>query len=151
MSNKNSNNSWSDSAPNFKVSFAIQDNTVSVQEILGLETETQVIEYRHSKSNEFSAIKMPGMKKNCNVILKKGIFRYNTIFWKWVNDIKMNSIQRETITIQLLDSKGSPIMTWTLENAWPTKISGIELQTDNNEITVETVELVHEGISIEKD
>ena len=37
-------------------------------------------------------------------------------------------------------------MVWLLKNAWPKKIAGISLQPNGDEVTVETIELVHEGI-----
>jgi phage tail-like protein len=40
-------------------------------------------------------------------------------------------------------------MTWILTNAWPTKITGTDLKSDANEVTVETIELAHEGINIQ--
>lgn len=132
----------------FKVSLGSQDNTVSFQEISGLETETQPIEYRHGDSKIFSTIKMPGIAKTGNVTLKKGVFVKDNNFWKWYDAIKMNTIKRETVTIQLLDEKGAPTMTWTLSNAWPTKISSPDLKSDANEVAVETMELAHEGIVI---
>jgi phage tail-like protein len=132
----------------FKVNLGSQDNTVSFQEVSGLETETQIIEYRHGDSKQFSTIKMPGIAKSGNVTLKKGIFVKDNNFWKWYNAIKMNTIKRETVTIQLLDEKGSPTMTWTLANAWPTKITGTDLKSDANEVAVETLEIAHEGLTI---
>jgi len=132
----------------FTVKLGSQDNTVSFQEISGLETETQPIEYRHGDSKQFSTIKMPGIAKTGNVTLKKGVFAKDNNFWKWYDAIKMNTIKRETVTIQLLDEKGSPTMTWTLTNAWPSKISSPDLKSDANEVAIETLELVHEGVTI---
>ena len=132
----------------FKVTLGSQDNTVSFQEVSGLETETQPIEYRHGDSKQFSTIKMPGIAKTGNVTLKKGIFVKDNNFWKWYDAIKMNVIKRETVTIQLLDEKGGVTMSWTLTNAWPTKITGTDLKSDANEVAVETLELAHEGLTI---
>ena len=39
-------------------------------------------------------------------------------------------------------------MSWTLSNAWPTKITGTDLKSDANEVAVETIELAHEGLTI---
>ncbi|WP_410007012.1 phage tail protein [Aequorivita nionensis] len=133
----------------FSVRFGSQDNTVSFQEVSGLETETQPIEYRHGDSKLFSTIKMPGITKTGNVTLKKGIFVNDNNFWKWFEDIKMNNIKRETVTIQLLDERGNPTMTWTLSNAWPTKITATDMRADANEVAVETLELIHEGLTIQ--
>jgi phage tail-like protein len=132
----------------FKVNLGSQDSTVSFQEVSGLETETQIIEYRHSDSKQFSTIKMPGIAKTGNVTLKKGIFVNDNNFWKWYDAIKMNTIKRETVVIQLLDESAKPTMTWTLTNAWPTKITGTDLKSDANEVAVETLELAHEGLTI---
>jgi hypothetical protein len=104
----------------FTVKLGSQDNTVSFQEISGLETET----------------------------LKKGVFVKDNNFFKWYDAIKMNTIKRETVTIQLLDEGGKPTMTWTLINAWPTKISSPDMKSDANEVAVETLELAHEGLTI---
>lgn len=132
----------------FTVNLGSQDSTVSFQEISGLETETQPIEYRHGDNKLFSTIKMPGIAKTGNVTLKKGIFVNDNNFWKWYDAIKMNTIKRETVTIQLLDENAKPTMTWTLSNAWPTKITGTDLKTDANEVAVESLEIAHEGLTI---
>jgi len=60
----------------------------------------------------------------------------------------MNTIKRETVVIQLLDESAKPTMTWTLTNAWPTKITGTDLKSDANEVAVESLELAHEGLTI---
>ena len=132
----------------FSVQLGSQDNTVSFQEVSGLETDTQPIEYRHGDSKLFSTIKMPGIVKTGNVTLKKGIFVNDNNFQIWYDAIKMNVIKRETVVIQLLDETGSPTMTWTLSNAWPTKITGTNMKSDANEVAIETLELAHEGLTI---
>lgn len=132
----------------FKVNLGSQDSTASFQEVSGLDTETQIVEYRHGDSKTFSTIKMPGIAKFGNVTLKKGVFVKDNNFWKWYDAIKMNTIKRETVVIQLLDQTGAPTMTWTLTNAWPTKITATDLKSDANEVAVETLEIAHEGLTI---
>ena len=56
---------------------------------------------------------------------------------------------RLPITISLLDEAGGTTMVWTLTNAWPTKITGTDLKSDGNEVAIETIEIVHEGITID--
>ena len=118
------------------------------QEVSGLDVEAQIIEYRHGNSPEFSTIKMPGIKKFGNITLKKGIFAKDNKFWDWFNKIKMNVIERQSVTISLLDEGGNPTMVWTLKNAWPTKITGTDMKSDGNEVAVETLEIAHEGLTI---
>lgn len=121
----------------------------SFQEVSGLDTETQVIEYRKGDSNVFSTVKMPGISKFSNITLKKGIFVGDNKFWDWYNEIQLNTITRQSVVISLLNEKGTPTMVWTLKNAWPTKITGTDLKSDGNEVAVETLELAHEGLTIE--
>ena len=130
----------------FQVKWA--DQEMKFQEVSGLDIEAQPIEYRHGDSPEFSTIKMPGIKKSGNVTMKKGVFKSDNKFWDWFNEIKMNTIKRVPITISLLDEAGAPTMVWTLANAWPTKITGTDLKSDGNDVAVESIEIVHEGLTI---
>ena len=135
--------------PKFYFQVELGGDKVSFQEVSGLDIEAQPIEYRHGDSPEFSTIKMPGIKKMGNITLKKGVFKSDNKFWDWFKDIKMNTIERKDVIIKLLDEGGKPAMTWTLSNAWPTKITGTDLKSDGNEVAVETLEVAHEGIKIE--
>ena len=91
---------------------------------------------------------MPGIQKYGNITLKKGVFAKDSAFGDWYSQIKMNTIKRIPITIKLLDETGTPTMTWILANAWPSKITGTDLKSEGNEVTVETMEIVHEGLTI---
>lgn len=147
MTAENNDKVWP--LPKFYFMVKIADQEVPFQEVSGLDIEAQVIEYRHGNSPEFSNIKMPGIKRSSNVTLKKGVFKGDNSFWDWFNRIKLNTIERKTVVISLLDEKGEPAMTWTLKNAWPTRITGTDMKSDGNEVAVETLELSHEGITIE--
>ena len=134
--------------PKFYFQVKIGGTEGAFQEVSGLDMEAQVIEYRHGNSPDFSTIKMPGIKKYSNVTLKKGVFKDDKSYWDWFNKIKMNTIERQPVTISLLDEAGSPVQTWTLKNAWPTKITGTDFKSDGNEPAVETLEIAHEGVEI---
>jgi phage tail-like protein len=49
----------------------------------------------------------------------------------------------------LLDEEHAPVMTWKLINAWPKKISSPDMKSDSSEVAIETMEIAHEGVSIE--
>jgi len=134
--------------PKFHFEVKWDAEVMSFQEVSGLDIEAQPIEYRHGDSPEFSTIKMPGIKKTGNVTMKKGIFKSDNKFWDWFNEIKMNTIKRVPVTISLLDEAGAPTMVWTLANAWPSKITGTDLKSDGNEVAIESIEIVHEGLVI---
>ena len=134
--------------PKFYFQVKWDSQVMSFQEVSGLDMQSEEIKYRHGDSPEFSVIKMPGLKKTGNVTMKKGIFKGDNKFWDWFNQIKMNTIKRVPVTISLLDETGAPTMVWTLANAWPTKITGTDLKAEGNEVAIETIEIVHEGLTI---
>ena len=124
------------------------DDKVSFQEVDGLESETQVIEYRHGNSPIYAPIKMPGLAKVGNVTMRKGIFVNNNKFWAWYSEIKLNTIARRTVVVNLLDETGNPKMVWTLNNAFPTKVTGTDLKSEGNEVAVESIEIAYETLVV---
>lgn len=134
--------------PKFRFQVEMGGEVMTFQEVSGLDTEAQPIEYRAGQSPTFSALKMPGLKKYSDVTLKKGVFKSDGKFWDWFGQIKMNTVKRIPVTITLLDEAGSPTMVWTLANAWPTKITGTDLKSTGTDVAVETIILAHEGLTI---
>lgn len=134
-----------------KFYFSVQlgdDKSINFQEVNGLESETKPIEYRHGNSPVFYPIKLPGLGRVGNVTMRKGIFVNDQRFWAWYNEIKMNTIKRRTVVINLLDESGAPKMVWTLNNAWPTKITGTDLKSEGNEVAVESIEVAFETLAV---
>lgn len=132
----------------FEVDLGTELKGVAFQEVSGMDKEVQIIEYRASNSTLFSTIKMPGIVKYGNITMKRGVFVNDNNFWKWMDEIEMNTIKRRTILIKLLDEKGSVTMQWQLNNAWPTKITGTDLKSDANEVAVDTLEIAHEQLVV---
>jgi phage tail-like protein len=135
--------------PKFYFNVTWGGNEIAFQEVSGLDIQSEEIKYRHGNSKQFSVIKMPGMKKFSNVTMKKGVFKGDNKFWDWLKQIEMNTIKRVPVIISLLDQAGAAVMVWTLTNAWPTKISSTDLKSEGNEVAIETIEIVHEGLTIE--
>ena len=132
----------------FQFSVKIGSDEILFQEVTGLSSETQVIEYRAGNNKNFSTVKMPGIKKFGNVTFKKGLFKDDKKMWTLYNAIKMNTIERKTVSISLLDESNSPAMTWHLINAFPVKMTVSDMKADANEVAIETMELAHEGLTI---
>jgi phage tail-like protein len=135
-----------------KFYFSVQlgdDKEVTFQEVTGLQSETKVIEYRHGNSKQFSTIKMPGLTSVGNVTLKKGIFRKDAKFFQWFQESKKyETFKRRVVIINLLDEDGEAKITWTLNNAWPTKITGTDLKSDGNDVAVESIEIAYEWLEM---
>jgi phage tail-like protein len=124
--------------------------TVPFSEVSGLNVEIEPIEYRDGESKEFSTIKMPGLKKYGPISLKRGaIIDGNTLF-DWWNSAQLNVPDRKSVTISLLNEKHIPVITWKIKNAFPIKLDSGALNAKTNEVLIETLDLAHEGITIEQ-
>ncbi len=121
---------------------------ISFTEVSGLDVETEIIEYRDGASPQFSKLKMPGMQKYSNVTLKRGVFQSDNEYYDWWNTVNLNTIERRDVIISLLNENHEPVSVWKLNNAWPSKIQSTDLKADGNEVAIESMELVHEGLSI---
>jgi len=123
-------------------------NNGSFTEVSGLNLETQVIEYRGGAQPEFSTLKMPGLQKQSEISFKRGMFSGDNQFYEWWNTVSMNTIERRDITISLLNESHTPVITWKVSNAFPTKVEGASLKADGNEVAVESMTIVHEGLTV---
>ncbi len=135
--------------PKFYFQVKWDDSELAFQEVSGLDIESEAIEYRSGNSPVFSKVKMPGMIKNSNITMKKGVFVKDNAIFDWFSEIKMNTIKRKALTISLLDEQGNPTMVWKVQNAFPVKVTGTDLKSEGNEVAVEGIEIAHEGFSIE--
>lgn len=124
---------------------------IGFTEVSGLDAETEVIEYREGASLEYSKRKIPGMQKFPNVTMKRGVFASDNDYFKWWNTVALNTIERRSVTISLLNEKHEPVMVWKVKNAWPAKIASTDLKADGNEIAIESIELAHDGLVIQND
>ena len=118
-------------------------------EVGGLNIENQLIEYRDGLSPEYSSIKMTGIPKYGNITLKRGVLPSDNEFFDWLNTTKLNTVERRDIIISLLNEKHEPVMTWKAVNAFPVKIDGPALKATGNEVAIESIEIAHEGLTIE--
>ena len=121
---------------------------INFSEISGLDNEAQIIEYRHGNSPSFYPIKMPGLGKVNNVTMKRGVFVGDNTFWDWFSKIKLNTIARVTVTISLLNEEGKPTMVWTLNNAWPTKITSTGMKSDDSSAAIDQLDVAFETMTI---
>ena len=122
-------------------------------EVSGLDSETTPIEYREGADATNAMRQLPGVEKYTNVQLKRGITG-DLALWEWRQQARDGGGAfgaRQNVVIKLLNEthdEGAPAMTWTLTNAWPSKITGPSLTAKGNEVAIEQVDLVVERLDI---
>jgi len=119
----------------------------SFSECTGLDISMDPIEYRNG-SEDATVRKIPGLKKYPNIVLKRGIIGDLT-FWNWILEGMNGAVHRTEGSIILLDEAKNEVMRWHFKRGWPTKFAGPALNAKNNEIAMETLEIAHEGLSID--
>ena len=72
----------------------------------------------------------------------------NTFYEKIAATEMLNSTERMDVVISLLNERHEPVMVWTVMRAFAVKIDGPQLKAANNEVAIEKLEIVHEGIVV---
>ncbi|MGH9722865.1 MAG: phage tail protein, partial [Bryobacteraceae bacterium] len=89
--------------------------------------------------------KIPGLKKFTNIMLKRGIIG-DLAFWNWILEGMNGQVHRTDGSVLLLDENRQEVMRWNFKRGYPCKWTGPGLNAKNNEISMETLEICHEGL-----
>lgn len=113
-------------------------------QVSGLESDVAVAEHEEGGVNDF-VHKFPGRTTYANLVLAHGLTDISTL-WNWYYNVTQGIIERKNGTIMLLDHRQIPAMYWNFRNAFPVKWSGPEFDASSQDVAVESIELVHEGL-----
>jgi phage tail-like protein len=114
------------------------------REASGLDSSSDPIEYREGTDGRTQR-KLPGLTKNANITLKWGTTD-DASLWEWHKTVTDGVIERKNGSIVLLDDAGAEKLRWNFVEGWPTKWTGPSLNATGNEVAIETLEIVHEGL-----
>jgi len=117
-------------------------------EASGLTAEGDAVDYREGTDQQQNVRKLTGLRKYSNVTLKRG-YTQDKSLWRWYGNIVNGQPDRRDVTITLLNEARQPVLRWHAESAWINKIEGPSFKAAGNEVALESVELVHEGLTLE--
>ena len=120
-------------------------------EVDGLEIENEVLEYREGSSPEPASMKLPGLRKYANLVLKRGVMLNDNEFFDWMQTVGNGAAEHRDMTISLLNEEHSPTVTWRVKGAWPVRLTGPKLDALQGRIAIETLEIAHEGLTVRVD
>lgn len=115
------------------------------QEVSGLVSESDVIEYRAGGSDRI--IKVPGIHKVGDITLKRGSTASNEL-WEWRNRIQGGVLDKKAMSIILLNQEREEAQRWNVYEAWPRKLVLPSLNASQSEIAVEEMVLACERIEL---
>lgn len=111
-----------------------------------------------------------GITKFAPMVLKRGVTTVNDL-WSWFDACSRGSnygyrlhgeilvLGNPTTTVAAGNGQDShpsvsvsenPVMTWRLQGVLPTKFKGPDLNASANQVAIEEVHLVHEGLELER-
>jgi phage tail-like protein len=114
-------------------------------ECSGLEATMEPKTIREGGRNWGAAQRMGGITFG-TVVLKRGLTSTDDL-WTWFNLIGQGAYaQRLNVTITMFDQAGNGVTSWTLRKAMPVRFKAPDLNAANNEVAIEELHLVHEGM-----
>jgi phage tail-like protein len=116
------------------------------RECSGLDSTSDPVDYREGNEKQFTVRKLSGLFKSGNVTLKGGILDDDAL-WKWRKTTIDGKTQRKNGSIILMNEAGEEKLRWNFREAWLTKWSGPTFNATGNEVAIETIEIVHEGLT----
>jgi phage tail-like protein len=115
------------------------------RECSGLESSQDPIDYREGNEG-LTARKLPGLNKYANLTLKRGMTDDSDL-WNWRKSAMDGTVVRQSGSVVLLDEKGEEKVRWNFREGWPMKWTGPSFNATGNEVAIETLEIVHEGLT----
>ena len=120
------------------------------QEVTGLESSVDVIEYRNGNSKENAPIKLVGLNRVTDVTLRRGLLGSLSLY-HWFDDVRNggpNALRTVTITLQNED-RTAGVMTWKLLRARPVKHTSGPLNAQGTDVAIEELVLAYERLELE--
>lgn len=120
--------------------------TAGFSEVSIAPTTTDVVEYREG-TDPAHVRKLSGLTKFGNVTLKRGATGSLELF-SWHKQIVSGQLaaNRKKVVIVVQDESGADQARYVVSEAWPIKYDAGDLNAKGNDVFIETLELVNEGV-----
>jgi phage tail-like protein len=111
------------------------------------DSTTDPVDYREG-TDATTQRKLSGLTKYGNVTLKKGLTDSMELY-DWRKSVEQTGAAkaRKNISLILIDEEGNDKARWDIVEAWPTKYDPSDFSAKGNEVVIETLEIVHEGVT----
>lgn len=131
---------------NFLVEIDGVTTETGFSEVSGLSMETDAVEYRNGDEKENHVRKLTGLNKYGNITFKRGFTKDAKSLWEWRKKVIDGKTQRASGTITLLNEAREIALKWEFSQGWPRKLDGPSFNAKNNEVAIESLEIVVEKL-----
>jgi len=116
----------------------------------GIGSESEVVEHKITNPDTGVTIiqKIPGRMVWTDVTLKRGLTS-NIDVWQWRQQVVEGKIDeaRTNCSVVAYNQMNEEVARWNLDNAWPSKVTGPEMDAGSTDYMVEEITIVHEGMT----
>ena len=109
----------------------------------GLEAEYETYPYSEGGLNTF-VHQLKGRMRYGNLALTRGVTTNKSLL-EWFQTSKERS-QRGSVTIKMLDQRLEVVQQWAFSAAWAVKYSGPRVDAEGQGMSIESLEIAHEGL-----
>jgi phage tail-like protein len=136
----------------FQFAIEINDMTGYFTEVSGIvASENAVATHRVvTPDGKEVVFQIPGRSDGAEFTLKRGLTT-NVEFWTWREQVVMGDIAgaRTDGSIIMYNCSYEEVKRWSFLNGWPSKLSGPQISADSNDLTIEELTIVHEGMYLD--
>lgn len=130
----------------FYFSLSFQGEDAAFQEVSGLSKEFNLEEVVSGGENRFK-YRLPTVTTYQNLVLKRAIVLKSSALAKWCSDTLDNGmakpIKTQDVSVHLMNAEGAVVGSWTFVNAYPVKWSISNLNSQENSLVIESIELAY--------
>ncbi len=142
--------------PVYNYMVEINGVAVAFSEVSGLSISYETTTYKESPVASGApgprVMHMPAQGTPANITLKKGVVKDSSVptLFNWINSIQINQVEKKDIYVRLCDEAGAAVISWKVTNAFPTKLDAPTFDANSNDVAIESMELMGDGIFIEQ-
>jgi phage tail-like protein len=142
--------------PVYNYRVEIGSDAVAFSEVSGLSIAYETTVYKESPTAGCApgprTMQMPAQSTPPTITLKKGIVAATSIkhLYEWIKTVQINQIEKKDVVIRLCDEKGEAVISWTVSNAFPVKLTAPTFDAKSNDVAIESLELKGDFITLKE-
>ncbi|MCC6456792.1 MAG: phage tail protein [Caldilineaceae bacterium] len=139
-----------DADPLIGFQFAIEINGMTgyFTEVNGIISDNAVATHKVVTTNAKEVVlQVPGRCDGGELTLKRGLTT-NIEFWTWRELAITGNLAEARVdgSIVMFNRQYEEVRRWNFINGWPSKLSGPTIAADSNDLAIEELTIVHEGL-----
>lgn len=132
----------------FQFALEINEMTGYFTEVSGISSENPASAHKVvTPDGKEVVLQAPGRCDGGEVTFKRGLTT-NIEFWTWRQEVITGSVATARVdgSIVMVNRQYEEVRRWSFVNAWPSKLSGPTIASDSNDLAIEELTIVREGL-----